>query len=325
MVALTWKPASEIYRASNYCSQCHSVLPYAEVLLSASFVQIHLAGLQIIIQTEHMCLKVLASPPNKFDGKDKDLKFKTWATSVEHYLSFMGRAPDTFVASAVSWLAGPPQNQAMLLMQDKPAKHWVLYAWVEAMQAALCQVDPMHEARTWLHNAVMSRESDFSRFANQFRTNFAIVQTGGDKMAMADQILLFRQAIQGTSFYERTQVDHSTNKPFASLTSVMDMCITLYQGEPGSSKRASNGGGAAGSNPNAKGRKTQGPTSPNANVDANATNKTAAPNGANKKRKDPPKSGAGKCFKCGETGHWKNECPKKSRQAFLGSCVGTVV
>ena len=73
-------------------------------------------------------LKVLAKPPAKHDGNEKDLQFKTWAASAELHFTVKKQSPEAFIDSAVSWLAGAPQHQAMLLLQDKPAESWTLSA-----------------------------------------------------------------------------------------------------------------------------------------------------------------------------------------------------
>ena len=150
-----------------------------------------------------------ARKPAIFDGKDKNLKFKTWAQSTKHYLSLKGQSEDTFVKSAVSWLSGLPQSQAMLLLEEGPSEAWDYDGWVEAMQKALYQTDPTYEARLFLHTAHLDTDRNYAAFANKFQQNLAILQASdeSERMCSFDQTFLFRKAIRGTCFYQETEVD----------------------------------------------------------------------------------------------------------------------
>ncbi|XP_047978487.1 glycine-rich RNA-binding protein RZ1C-like [Salvia hispanica] len=44
-----------------------------------------------------------------------------------------------------------------------------------------------------------------------------------------------------------------------------------------------------------------------------APNPVAAKNAKGKKKQRGDKKPTGKCFKCGEKGHWKPDCPKKGK------------
>ena len=109
--------------------------------------------------------KVFAAQPSRFDGKDKNLKFKTWAQSALHFLKVKGQDENTFVLSAASWLQGPAQQQTQGLFNQKPAKDWGFQEWVQAMQDALFQIDPVLESRMWLHEVRLTDAKDFPKFA----------------------------------------------------------------------------------------------------------------------------------------------------------------
>ena len=98
-----------------------------------------------------------------------------------------------------------------------------------------------------LYSANMKKTNDFPKFANQFRGRLSIVQGQGEKMAMADQVMLFRRQINvGTSLSQQTQIDHSTSKPLASLDAIMEKCRTLYVGDSGSDPKGDTLEGAGG-------------------------------------------------------------------------------
>ena len=120
---------------------------------------------------------------------------------------------DPQVARAISFLSGDPQPQAMLLLHDKPAQQWRFSDWIEAMQGALFQMDPIYESRFWMQNAGMRKDGDFSRHAAEFRPCLANM-LGGRKMAMADQVQCVWRTLKGSGFYEQTEDDHSTHSIF---------------------------------------------------------------------------------------------------------------
>ena len=188
-----------------------------------------------------------AREPPTFDGKDKTLKFKSWAKVAKHYFDIKGQAENTHVSSAISWLEGPALSQAQLLMEAQPAHTWPYDVWVNAMQDSLYQTDPITEARTVLHHAKLVGDSNFPAFASKFQHNLAILQQDdASRMSVPDQIFLFRRGLENTAYHHETEVDPSTNKAYTSLTAMMDRCRSVYQGRFFYSNNAAPAGGARG-------------------------------------------------------------------------------
>ena len=174
-------------------------------------------------------VRAMAAQPSKFDGKDKKLTFKTWAASTKHYLEVKGQPEHTHVKSAATWLIDEPGRQTHLLFTEYPAEEWEYSEWVDAMQKRLFQIDPVHTARMAIHQAELKDVKEFPAFANTFTSNVALLSTENQPMAEADQVLHFRSALKSTYFYNQTSVDSLTNKPFATLSALLDKCRALYE------------------------------------------------------------------------------------------------
>lgn len=169
-----------------------------------------------------------ARKPTVFDGKDKKLQFKAWAKTARHYLQIKGQAGNTYVSSAMSWLEGPALAQAQLLTHNVPAHSWPHDDWVQEMQDGLYQTDPITEARHGLHHANLVGDSNFPAYASKFQSNLATLQQDAQsRMSVLDQIFLFRRGLEGTAYFQETEIDPTTNKQYTSLTAMMDKCRSI--------------------------------------------------------------------------------------------------
>ena len=173
--------------------------------------------------------RAVAKEPSVFDGTDKRLKFKQWTQTLQNYLEIKGQDESSYVSSAMTFLGGLPSNQASLLLHEKPAKEWGFVEWVEAMQDALVQIDPVHEARLKIHTAKLDKDENFNLFSQDFQSNLAVVNSSPDKMSSADALIRFRMALKGTMYSQHTEYNPVTRKPFKSLSDVLTVCRSLFQ------------------------------------------------------------------------------------------------
>lgn len=132
---------------------------------------------------------------------------------------------------------GPAQKQTQRLFSQKPAKDWRFQEWVRAMQDALFQIDAVLESRMWFHEVKLMDPKEFQTFAREFKDHVALIERDSKQMAQQDQIYCFRRALRDTLYFNLTQIDDSTNKPFVTLDALMEKCRAVYQGRLGESHR----------------------------------------------------------------------------------------
>ena len=139
--------------------------------------------------------------------------------------------------SAATWLtdyAQDLQDCAQQLFNQKAASEWEWGEWCKALRDELNQVDPVEEARNGSYSMISMRlksERYYPKFVAAFNERLATLNAADpdDRMGQRDQVKCFRTALMGTTFFEATEVDHSSNRPFNELKPLMDKCRSIFQ------------------------------------------------------------------------------------------------